>query len=328
MKVMSKIFLVALCVPLSAILSAEVLSAPERSMPSPNLGGTITSWSRGYLIQLANENEDGSIRVYSTNGDVFQLASQTRVWPEGTQAITLIDAAASPSGAVFAATGHTTATNGASSSFIAFFGPGRTQLLVQLPNSGIYKVAFAGDGTLWVLARQFDSAFQELGDYNALRHYNTDGKFLGAAIPRSGFAGTLSATSPPMSHPSLTISPDTVGVYLDKAETWVELAYDGSVKGQWSVPKNALTPGQRQVTDELLLTGSGQIIRETALNGKQPADRTRKIDHLRKSGSTLVPTSVDASAYVSAHPFFLGIDGDQVVWLEDSTKLNCSSIQY
>jgi hypothetical protein len=277
-------------------------------------------WSRGYLIQM-NDN-DGTVIVHSALSDQSAVKCQVKVWPQGTSRVRLSHAAAAPSGETFAVSGTAFASNGALSGFIDFFGLSGTQLFVQLPNTGPMRIVFADDGTLWVIARQVDTAFQELGEYNTLLHYNVAGKFLGSAQPRSGFPGTKS----PMFVPSLTSSHDALGIYYDRAGIWVELSYDGSVKGRWQVPPIQLEDGQTLVRSQVYLTDTNQLVRVSSLNGKQPKHHATHIERLNKSDGVLVRTPIDLAGLPS-QPYVLGVDSSYVVWFEDATRLQWSKLQ-
>jgi len=314
-----------LCLLIPATLTAQSQSAPERTLNVPAALGANAIWSRGYLFHLASD--DGAIGVYSTAGDVYQVAAQTRIALDGGKVLNYQDAAAGPSGTVFAATGSGLSADGGRTGLIAFFGPeSKAPVIVQLPGTAVFRIVFADDGTLWALVRQYDSAFQELPEYNLLRHYDSNGKLLGAAVPRSSFKKTLDDRKVPMYIPSLTASHDTIGLYLDKVETWMELAYDGSMKGQWQVPKVQVGEGQNLKFSRIYLTTSNQLVRMSPVGAKKP---TNLVDDLQKSGTNLVATPLNWGSLAPFHPYFLGVEGeDQVVSLENSNTLHWSKLQH
>ncbi len=324
MRVKVKLCLALAVVLVPQMLAGESLSSPDRTLRVPNayILRAVPIWSRGYLIYAGED--DGSATVYATASDQYQVACQTRIWPAGAERVLITHAAACPSGSIFAVSGGAFAPNGIGTGFIAFFGQGRTQLLVQLPNTGLLRIVFADDGTLWALVRQVDSSFNELGEYNLLRHYDINGKFLGSAVPRPNFQGTKS----PMYNPSLSASHDTIGIYFDRPSAWMELSYDGSVKGLWQVPRVPLSQGQRLGNSRLYLTTSNQVVRVSWLNGSQSKDRATLVDHFQKSGPGLAPTPVDFTAMAPFRPTILGIDGeDHLVWLQNSSQIDWSKLQ-
>lgn len=186
------------------------------------------------------------------------------------------------------------------------------------------RVAFADDGTFWVLLRQVDPALNELEEYDMLRHYNANGKLLGLAIPRSTFPASKHS---PIYSPSLAISHDTIAVYFDRPQTWMELSYDGVVKGRWQVAQVRLSDGQRAVETRFSVTDSNRVVRVTAVTGRTPSDHGTRIELLQKSGSVLDATAVDFSSIASAHPYLVGVDNEQLVWLADSSVLDWCSFQ-
>ncbi|HEY3739956.1 MAG TPA: hypothetical protein VGL53_08925 [Bryobacteraceae bacterium] len=314
--------LVVLLLIVSAAASAEVtLSEPGRTLAVPqwNDGKLMPIWSHGFLFSLGAE--DGSVTVYSTTGEQSVVVADTKIWPGGTAAPHLAYASASPDGTVFAVCGTTLRANGNVDGFIYFFGPGRSPHMVQLPYTGPMRVAFADDGTLWVLLREFYLSTNELEKYDMLRHFDVNGKFLGSAIPN--YTLPPSAKYSAIYTPSLSISHDTIAVYFDRPHTWIELAYDGTVKGQWQVPETSLGTGQPAAMTRLELTSSNQVVRVTGLVGKGHGTR---VELLERSSGTLDAATVDFSSMARVHPYLIGIDNEQLVWLGDSSMLDWCSL--
>ena len=312
------------CVMFALVVSlpGQALMPPSRTLTIPNvyLANAKVFWSHGYTIYAADEG--GSVSVYDTKGTNPNVVLQSRLLPDGATSLLITDATASPSGNVFAASGTASASNGPITGLLAFFGPGRTPLLVQLPNTGLFRVVFADDGTVWAMVRQTDSSFEELGDYNIMRHYDANGKYLGSAIPRSTFIGKR----PPMYTPSLSSSKDTIGIFFDRPKLWVEMSYNGSVKGQWTVPAVPLAQGQTLPISYVYWSDSGRVIRLSWTSGPQMKDHLPLVEQLVKSNQSLASTPVDLSAVAPFRPYFLGLGGDEVVWLEDSSKLHWSKL--
>ncbi len=305
----------------SAVGVGQSLLPAGRSMPVPPdaaFENLQAFWSRGYAIYASDDT--GSVTVYDTSGNQPSMVNQIRIWPDLTIQLNLVHAAASGDGSIFAVSGAAFASVGTSTSFLALFGRSGPVKLIQLPNTGLFRVAFADDGTLWAIAREVDSTWTDLPEYNTLRHYDSTGKLLGSVLPVS----TFSTKRAPMYTPSLSVTADTVGVYFDRAKTWVELGYDGAVKGRWTVP-DTLAPAPRHPHPGwIYLTASDQIVRLSWTSGKQQSDFASTVEYLTKSGSSL--TSAPVYVPPSAYAFYYGIQGDQLIW-QKAGVLNWGAIK-
>lgn len=304
---------------LAQAVGSEKVSTPNRivSVSQDESDQLMPFWSRGYVIYLGVE--DGSVTVYSADTESAKIAFQTRIWPAGTSIVRMHTASAAPSG-IFAVGGTAFTGGGSGSGFIAFLGPGRNPLLVQLPNTGIAALVFADDGTLWALVRQIDSSLNELSAYDLIRHYSVEGRLLGTAMPRSAFAGATKGVT--HSAASMTASRDTIGVYLDRAGIWAELSNDGSIRGLWQFPKTPLGTGQRLFLERIVLTGANEVIRASEIRGKNPKDTVVRVEQLQKSGASLTPAALDYSAVASvSYPFLMGVDNNQLVWHASRDKI-------
>jgi hypothetical protein len=316
--------LILTCVLPPFVSASEKLSSPNRTVTVPeDYERPVPVITRGYVLYPGDE--DGSVTVYATAEDQAKIVFQTTIHPEGSSIVRIYGLAAASPGVFASACGTSTTGAGApNGGFIAFFGPGTTQVLVPLPSLGPSRIAFAGDGTLWALVREHDSTFNELAEYDFLRHYDASGKFLGSAIPRS----SVKSASIPTSTASISASNDTIGVYFDRAGVWLELGYDGSVKGRSQVPGIQMSSGQKVTQfDRLELTGSNEVVRVSMLSGKENTDHVTRVAHLHKSDASLDSSPVDSSALPSRQPYFLGMDGDQFVWAGNPGKLYWSKLE-
>jgi len=305
-----------------AVGDGQTLVPAGRTMPVPvdsYVQNFQVFWSRGFAIYSSDDT--GSITVYDTSGQGPLVASQVKIWPDKTSELRIVHAAASGDG-TFAVSGAAYASTGESTGFLAFFGKGAPVKLIQLPTTALFRIAFADDGTVWAIAREVDSTLQDLPLYNTLRHYDTNGKLLGSTLPNTMFPGKGSA----MYSPSLSIAAGTIGVYLDRAKTWVELTLDGSLKGTWTVPAQVVSSGQRPHSGLIYLTDSGRIARLSWTTGKQPADSTSTIEYMTKAGASLASTPINVSSALSSQVFFHGFTGEQLVW-ESKGTLTWGSIQ-
>ncbi|HVO96884.1 MAG TPA: hypothetical protein VMT15_02410 [Bryobacteraceae bacterium] len=307
----------------AASLDGQSLTPPVRTLPVPvdaSPPNMRSFWSRGYAIY--SDLNTGSISVYETSGQRAKVVSQVQIWPNGTYSLDITSAAAAPRGTIFAASGSAYASTGEATGFLAFFGGGGPVKLVQLPYTGLFRVAFADDGTLWAIVREV-STFTALPEYNTLRHYDSTGKMLGSLLPASAFPGLPRA----MLMPSLSASSETIGVYYDLARVWIELGYDGSTKGRWSVPDVVVPNGQRvrTLSISLSLTASGRVVRVSSTRGSQPS-ACSNVEYLTKSGPSLVSTPVNVSPAFSGPAFIRGFLGDQIVW-QAKGMLNWSNFQ-
>ncbi len=306
---------------------AAALSTPSRTVGvrEDNGGKPVPLWSRGYVFYRGSE--DGSLRVYDAAYDPVKSFYETRIWPDGASIVRLNCAAASPRG-IFVVGGTAFSSSGAGTGLVAFFGPNRTQRLVQLPNTGTMALAFADDGTLWVLVRQIDSSLHELSAYDLVCQYTAEGKLIRSTVPRTNFPDNEKGLT--YSNASISVSADTIGIYLDMAGIWTELSYDGAPKGRWQVQRPQVGEGRRLLREQLVMTSSNEVVYVSTISGKQPKDVIMKTERLIKSGPSFVSTPIDSSALQFGFPNFpylIGVDGGQLVWMSHNDRIQWTAIE-
>ncbi|MGI8745759.1 MAG: hypothetical protein ACR2NN_24925 [Bryobacteraceae bacterium] len=146
--------------------------------------------------------------------------------------VILSDISVSPSG-TYAVAATALSGGGAPVAFIAWLDPaGKTTRLVQLSPTAALRLSFADDGTLWALVRVHDEVFNEVPDYDMLRHYDSSGLLLNTALPRKHFRNHRF----PAYVGILTTLGSRVALYAEGARTWVELSSTGEILGHWTFP--------------------------------------------------------------------------------------------
>jgi hypothetical protein len=100
-----------------------------------------------------------------------------------------------------------------------------------------------GDHSLWAFGFQLD-ADRAWGvpakDYQTVRKYSTDGKQIGAYLPRSLFPPGLQPAEERWQERRITVTNDRVGVVADSGNVgtqreWVELGLNGDLLGRWKL---------------------------------------------------------------------------------------------
>jgi len=139
-------------------------------------------------------------------------------------------------------------------------------------------VVFAADGTLWALGRVHSANYDDEPEYDCLRHYDTTGKLIGSALPRSSFApGRIG----PASESLLTASADRIGVVSLTSQEYAEISpTTGEVLGHWKVPNLS-----RKSTGAALLKGNELYISGQRYVDKRVAAAT--LSHFNKTTGAL-----------------------------------------
>jgi hypothetical protein len=159
----------------------------------------------------------------------------------GVARIILNDAAVSPSGLVCMAATLVASDNRTTSEFAWADNTGRVQKLVETAPFAARSIAFADEGTLWAMGREYETDRKDKAEYAILRQYDVRGQLVQSVLPRSSFADKVA----PHQVSTLVAGQGRVGL-LTPSE-WVELSSStGQVLGRWRFrerPKEDLITG-------------------------------------------------------------------------------------
>jgi hypothetical protein len=139
----------------------------------------------------------------------------------------LNDVAVSPSGVVCVTTTLVSADNRTTSAIFWIDKAGNIDKIVETAPFAASALAFADDGTLWAMGREYDADKRDKADCDVLRQYDPMGRLMRSALPKSSLSGRLSLGA------TLVAGQGRVGV-LTQSE-WVELSSSGAVLGRWPI---------------------------------------------------------------------------------------------
>jgi sugar lactone lactonase YvrE len=268
--------------------STERLPAPEKTVAlSWNFAGQpIPRWQQGML--LGHRADNGDVVVVGRDG---QIKIHAKLWPDGAQRVSLQDVTVSPSGE-FVVAGSAMDAAGAWSAWLAWLDSGgRAVKYVTLNPAAALGVAFAPDGTLWALVRVHDDRFNELRDYDMLRHYSAGGRLLSTALARGSFAygGTYPAWSP-----CFTVTADRVGFLSNRTNEWIEVSPEsGKLLLRWRLPSTLRAGGVR--IDSVAMTPDDAVYFNTSKQVLRPGEQ-QEFGVYRLDRRTGVAAQVDFSA--------------------------------
>ena len=148
----------------------------------------------------------------------------------GAAKVAISDIAVSSEGTI-AVSASAYSASGQGSAVIAWLNPRGELIRVVVTNPfAARRVAFAPDGTLWAFGRVFDENLRDAAHYSLLQRYDSDGRWIKSALPRSSFPTGGGA---PYTNCFLTVTGDRIAVVSVTASEWVELSLEGEVLGRW-----------------------------------------------------------------------------------------------
>ncbi len=258
---------------------------------------TRPKWEHGFLARF--DFPTATVVIVDRGG---RVVLRSRLWPDQANQVRIRDVAVSPRGS-FAATFSALSVDGAPGAFIGFFdASGKPAKLVRTTPAAALRICFLDDGTLWALVRMHDDQFNELPEYDMLRHYSADGVLIGTALPRQ----TVAAKEFPGEQGSLVASHDRVGLYLNGSKTWVDLSYSGQVLGRWQMPDH------NEQYSQVLLSPTNEVFVDSQERRSKTAKSIFQCYRFDRGSGSLIP--LDRSAISNSGPLFLlGFDGDLLV---------------
>jgi hypothetical protein len=232
----------------------------------------------------------------------------------GAGGISVLDAELSPDGQSLAVIANGADAGRAFVSTLGFGTPANgIAKLVKLESFAAQHIAFAPDGTLWALGREYDANLDDRAEYNLLRHFGRDGVLIGGALPRSAVARGPSPISP-STDSILVAGADRLGVLSIATRQWLEVSLEGRPIGSYPVqlaPATRITGAAIAPEGDVFFSTETDSAPQLRPLSAREAIAIRKLD---KASGHLV--EVDTSALRSApHQgvLLLGSEGDRLV---------------
>ena len=164
-----------------------------------------------------------------------------------------------------------------------------------------HHIAFADDHTIWSFGWQRDLTRPgyPASDYLALRHYSSDGRELGAWLPRSLFPKGLEPACLGWQEQGIKVTKDRIGLLACSGETsdnpeWVELDLNGNLTGRWHT-------GAAQIL-RVALTSDGNVYTQ------DNRAKVHQVLRLDRASGTFQPVSWTLPGML------YGADGDELVF--------------
>lgn len=239
-KTRTKMLFLCAILPFQGFATAQPLR--EITSQAMLFAGQLTpSFYRGYVF-LLDEGHRNHIRLYSPDGEPFlEKDIQEQLAPSVMSVVVDTDGAVAVSWAGFD-------TNGKRRAGIDFLNRNGNQ--IRSINTGFYlasHLAFGEGHDLWAFGWERDASDPERSsqDYMTVRKYS-NGREVGAYLPRSLFPHGLNPACLSDQEPVLAVARDRVGVLAcagndSEQREWVEMDFTGKPLGRWRVePKNRI----------------------------------------------------------------------------------------
>jgi hypothetical protein len=187
--------------------------------------------------------------------------------------------------------------------------------VVRSITTGAYLPAhltFAQDHSLWSfgIQREASDPRKVAMDYLTVRHYASDGKEIGAYLPRSLFPPGLEPGMQHWQESRISVSGDRIGLWANSgpasAMEWVELSLDGNLIGRWGV-------GVFQGLSAALTTDSHVYIQRW-----ESEARAYELFTLDRAASAWQAVSLP----VANGEYLIGADGDRLVFRYTGDRQN------
>jgi len=202
----------------------------HRSNPTPTFDhGYVAAWD---VKQLH------SVTLYAPDGhETFSVTSLKL--PDATRTDTPISVAMDTDGTSAMAY---RAQNGRRSGFAILDSNGNQIRVIETEPYKPSQVCFGPDHSIWTYGDQWSPADTLEHDFLIFHHYSPNGKLIGAYVPRSTLPawdgpGIDQLAAPFIGHWRLRASKDRIGAAFNLGgprQLWVELDFNGELKGQWS----------------------------------------------------------------------------------------------
>ncbi len=194
--------------------------------PPPAHGDPVGVRSRGVLPTIEGHSTRAPVlRIYDSLG-----LEAERIGPHipGAEGILLMSHGFTRSAISYVAFARTAYGDGAGG-FLAIVSRDRTSRpAVRTEPYVPFALTFAPDGTIWAAGLQKDDSGRDAGDsasYFVVQRFDTQGRQLGGAVPRSTFSGPVT----PVDTSFFVTSKDRVGWVSPLAHRYIEFALDGKL---------------------------------------------------------------------------------------------------
>ncbi len=189
---------------------------------------SIGTWSGGALLVLEGELDLAPVmRIYDASGTEAQRIDLQVPGAEGLDVLHRRIARSSSGYVAFAGTAYS--NNGRAGGFLATVSPdGTSQRVVRTEPYVPFAVTFAPDGTIWTAGLKKDDSGRDAGDsasYFVIQRFDTQGRQLRGAVPRSTFPGPVT----PVDTSFFVTSKDRVAWVSPLAHRYMEFSLDGKL---------------------------------------------------------------------------------------------------
>jgi hypothetical protein len=284
-------------------LDGASLHAPHYAVTMPrDFGGqALPKWDHGHLLGFDFLNTTAF--SYGRKGDLEFLTPV--VIPDAAR-VMIRDVAASPLGG-YAVVGTAVSPAGAAAALLVLLTPdGQINKIIRTSPVALKCIAYAPDGTLWAVAREYDQEFRELASHDMLRHYDASGALLGHAVSRQALS---TGAREPAHAPHIAIAADRVGFYADGAGLWTEVSFGGAILGQWRLPSTA---DYRVRVDSVQFTAEGEVLFD-AVYTYADHHKSHGLYQFNHEDSYLNLTQVQTTVVSESPVRLLGVDGPSLV---------------
>jgi hypothetical protein len=179
-------------------------------------------------------------------------------------------------------------------------------------DTGLYlpsHLAFAADHSIWSFGWQRIPTNRGIpaSSYMTLRHYSSDGKQMGAYLPRSLFPQGLQPACSSWQERGIYLANDRIGLLACSGQTsvnpeWVEVDFNGNLIGRWRVGRT----DQRRVVG---LASDGHVYAQETTYRPDLKALFGQMFLLDRTAGSFQPLSWTVAG------FFYGADGDQLVFV-------------
>lgn len=183
---------------------------------------------------------------------------------------------------------------------------GVIERIVRTTPFTVFHLAAGPDGSLWAVGREHDSKLDEVPDYDILRQYDRQGRFVRSTLRKSSFELKRGKWHPAYES-WLSASRDRVALYCVTAGELVEVSSHGELLGRQGVSG---IPADAQATG-IALTSSGGLYVSTLSRSSQQTPVYR-LD--RPAGQFVQTRAVDLASNHRGMLNIAGSDGEDVVF--------------
>ena len=279
-----------------AAASAATFTATQHSVSlaySP-YGKPLVRYENGFFV--AYDPADPSVSSFDGSG---RPVVQLKLTLPDVYRFQPVDAAVAGDGTI-AVPGSAYDSEGRLVEVIVWVGrDGKIARIVRTSPYAVFKVEFAGDGSLWTVGRVNDESHKEVSGHDTVRQYDKAGKLTRSLVSLDTFQ-----PRPHNWHPArgslLVAGEDRIGFLSPVAREYIEISLSGGVLGRWRMP--AFTDNQHLLNAMIGRDGSLYI-------NVMPESGTNALFTLDKATGSFRPVTIDSASWTS----LAGGDGNQLL---------------